>query len=141
MLKDEKEEEVEAKDTKIKKTTKKSTKKDAKAKVKKPKRISIPKNVNLENIDVNYAVKLLELPREIGIHPETGQKIIANIGPFGPYLLHDKKFSSVKDDDIMEIGLNRAVDVIAKVQEKKASSPARPRGKSGGFGKGKKSKK
>ena len=141
VLKDEKEEEPEAKDTKAKKTTKKSTKKDAKAKVKKPKRISIPKNVNLENIDINYAVKLLELPREIGIHPETGQKIIANIGPFGPYLLHDKKFSSVKDDDIMEIGLNRAVDVIAKVQEKKASSPARPRGKSGGFGKGKKSKK
>lgn len=139
--KEEPEEKPEAKASKTKKTSKKTSKKDAKAKVKKPKRISIPKNVNLENIDINYAVKLLELPREIGIHPETGQKIVANIGPFGPYLLHDKKFSSVKDDDIMEIGLNRAVDVIAKVQEKKASSPAKGRGKAGGFGRGKKSKK
>ncbi|MFM7557546.1 MAG: topoisomerase C-terminal repeat-containing protein, partial [Alphaproteobacteria bacterium] len=102
--KEEPEEEPEAKTSKTKKTSKKTSKKEAKVKVKKPKRISIPKNVNLENIDINYAVKLLELPREIGIHPETGQKIIANIGPFGPYLLHDKKFSSVKDDDIMEIG-------------------------------------
>jgi len=139
--KEEPEEKPEAKASKTKKTSKKTSKKDAKAKVKKPKRISIPKNVNLENIDINYAVKLLELPREIGIHPETGQKIVANIGPFGPYLLHDKKFSSVKDDDIMEIGLNRAVDVIAKAQEKKASSPAKGRGKAGGFGRGKKSKK
>ncbi|MFM8185622.1 MAG: type I DNA topoisomerase [Alphaproteobacteria bacterium] len=139
--KEEPEEKPEAKTSKTKKTSKKTSKKEAKVKVKKPKRISIPKNVNLENIDINYAVKLLELPREIGIHPETGQKIIANIGPFGPYLLHDKKFSSVKDDDIMEIGLNRAVDVIAKAQEKKASSPAKGRGKAGGFGRGKKSKK
>lgn len=139
--KEEPEEKPEAKTSKTKKTSKKTSKKDAKAKVKKPKRISIPKNVNLENIDINYAVKLLELPREIGIHPETGQKIVANIGPFGPYLLHDKKFSSVKDDDIMEIGLNRAVDVIAKAQEKKASSPAKGRSKAGGFGRGKKSKK
>ena len=64
------------------------------------------------------------MPREVGIHPETGQKIIANIGPFGPYLLHDKKFTSVKkDDDILEIGLNRAIDLITQAIEKKALNP------------------
>jgi DNA topoisomerase-1 len=64
------------------------------------------------------------LPREIGLHPETGQKIVANIGPFGPYLLHDKQFTSVKkEDDILEIGLNRAIDLIAQAIEKKALNP------------------
>ena len=92
-----------------------------KEKVKKPKRISIPKNIDPKLIDLAAAAKLLSLPREVGIHPETGQKIVANIGPFGPYLLHDKKFASVKDDDILEIGLNRAVDLIATAAAKVAA--------------------
>lgn len=103
------------------KVAKKPTK-PKKPKVKKPKRISIPKNLDPNLIDLKAAADLLSLPREVGIHPETGQKIIANIGPFGPYLLHDKVFSSVKDDNILEIGLNRAVDVIATVAEKRAAS-------------------
>ena len=74
------------------------------------------------------AAKLLSLPREVGIHPETGQKIVANIGPFGPYLLHDKKFTSVKEDSVLEIGLNRAVDLIATDAIKKANAaPRKPR--------------
>jgi DNA topoisomerase-1 len=117
-----KDEEVEKKSTK--KTTKKSTKKVAKKAVKKPKRISIPKNIDPTTIDIEVALGLLTLPREVGLHPETGQKIIANIGPFGPYLLHDKKFTSVKkEDDILEIGLNRAIDLIAQAIERKASNP------------------
>ncbi len=95
---------------KSKSKAKKSTKKPA---VKKPKRISIPKNIDPALIDLDSAKGLLSLPREVGLHPETQLKIIANIGPYGPYLLHDKKFISVKEDNILEIGLNRAVDLIA----------------------------
>jgi DNA topoisomerase I len=121
---EEKEEVIEekpAKKTKAKKTTKKPAKKPKAPKVKKPKRISIPKNIDPNLIDIQAAAKLLSLPREVGLHPETGQKIVANIGPFGPYLLHDKKFASVKEDDILEVGLNRAVDIIATAAAKVAA--------------------
>jgi len=142
---DKKDEEDEEKSTKktAKKTAKKSTKKTTKKAVKKPKRISIPKNIDPALIDIQVALGLLTLPRDVGIHPETGQKIVANIGPFGPYLLHDKKFTSVKkEDDILEIGLNRAVDLIAQAIEKRASNPKSPGKRT--FGKktfGKKTKK
>ena len=113
-----------------KKTTKKKTaakpKKEKKSKAKKPKRISIPKNMDPNTIDLKAATDLLTLPREVGTHPETGEKIVANIGPFGPYLLHDKKFTSIpKDENVLEIGLNRAVDVIATAAEKKAAGGGR----------------
>ncbi len=129
-----KEEKIEEKKP-AKKTKKASTKKPAKekkAKVKKPKRISIPKNIDPNLIDLKAAADLLSLPREVGIHPETSQKIVANVGPFGPYLLHDKKFTSVKEDNILEIGLNRAVDLIAAAELKKASSKTRGARRSGG---------
>ena len=64
-----------------------------------------------------------------GIHPETGEKIVANIGPFGPYVLHNKKFTSVKDDNILEIGLNRAVDLIASAANR---PPREKRARKGG---------
>ncbi|MES2961742.1 MAG: type I DNA topoisomerase [Pseudomonadota bacterium] len=113
-----------------KKATKKPSKakkpaKEKKVKAKKPKRISIPKNLDPNLIDLKAAADLLSLPREVGMHPETGEKIVANIGPFGPYLLHNKVFTSVKDDNILEIGLNRAVDVIATAAEKKAAGGGR----------------
>lgn len=111
--------EIVAEEKAEKKSTKKSSKKP---KAKKPKRISIPKNIDPATIDLKSAAGLLTLPREVGMHPETGQKIVANIGPFGPYLLHDKKFTSVKEDSILEIGLNRAVDLIAAAEEKKKNS-------------------
>lgn len=102
--------------------------KGKKIKAKKPKRVSIPKTMDPNNIDLRDASGLLTLPREVGIHPETGLKIVASIGPFGPYLLHDKKYSSVKDDNILEIGLNRAVDLIYEVAKKKAEAPKRAAG-------------
>ncbi|MBM5783105.1 MAG: DNA topoisomerase I, partial [Pelagibacterales bacterium] len=105
-------------DSSKKKSSKKSAKKP---KVKKPKRVSIPKTIDPNTIDIKTATNLLSLPREVGVHPETGEKIIANIGPFGPYLLHNKKFTSVKEDNILEIGLNRAVDVIATAAAKPPS--------------------
>ncbi|MBL6665342.1 MAG: type I DNA topoisomerase [Rickettsiales bacterium] len=102
--------------------------KGKKKKAKKPKRVSIPKNMDPHNIDLRDATGLLTLPREVGIHPETGLKIVASIGPFGPYLLHDKKYSSVKDDNILEIGLNRAVDLIYEIQKKKSEGGGRKKG-------------
>ena len=135
------EEKVEVEEKTAKKTTKKTTKKPAKkpakakkVKEKKPKRISIPKNLDPNLIDLKAATDLLSLPREVGIHPETGLKIVANIGPFGPYLLHDKKFTSVKEDNILEIGLNRAIDVMATAAAKSAAGGGRRRG-GGRFGK------
>lgn len=108
-----------------------------KPKAKKPKRISIPKTLDPNTIDLQTAADLLSLPREVGIHPETGLKIVANIGPFGPYLLHNKVFTSVKEDNILNIGLNRAVDVMATAAEKKAAGGGRRGG--GRFAKKKKS--
>jgi len=84
----------------------------------KPKRVSLPKNLDPQNIDLTTATALLDLPREVGIHPETKEKIIANIGPYGPYLLHNKKFISLKEDSVFEVGLNRAVDLIANYKPK-----------------------
>lgn len=99
------------------------TTKGKKAKAKKPKRVAIPKTMDPNVIDIVQATDLLKLPRDVGTHPQTGLKIVANIGPFGPYLLHDKKFTSVKEDSILEIGLNRAVDLIFESETKKAQNP------------------
>ncbi len=117
--------EKETKDKPIK-GKKPTNKKSAKTKSlqPKPKRVSVPKNIRIEDIDINLAQKLLSLPREVGIHPETGLKIMGSIGPFGPYLLCDKKYYSVKEDDILEVGLNRAIDIMSEITKKKSSSPA-----------------
>ncbi len=130
-VKEEKAEEKPAKKSK-KSAKEKAPKKPAKAKKvkeKKPKRISIPKNLDPNTIDLKAAADLLSLPREIGIHPETGLKIVANIGPFGPYLLHDKVFSSVKEDNILELGLNRAIDIMTSAAEKRAAGGGKRRGR------------
>ncbi len=86
----------------------------------KPKRSSLPKGMNAENVTLEQAVSLLALPREVGIHPETGKKITANNGRYGPYIQHDKKFISLKgEDSVLTIGMNRAVTLIAEAAEKK----------------------
>ncbi len=84
------------------------------------KRTSIPKILRNEEIDIEKAIKFLSLPRKIGIHPDTKKDIVASIGPYGPYLKHNNKFLSLKDDDVTDIGINRAVELIEKnIQEKK----------------------
>lgn len=95
----------------------KPKKRQKKAKIPKPKRGPIPKTVKPEEVTLELAVKLLELPREVGIHPETGEKITAGIGRFGPFLLHNNKFKSIPASDpdgVLEIGLERAVELIAQ---------------------------
>ena len=87
----------------------------------KPKRVAIPKGTNIEEFGIEQANSLLALPRTIGNHPEDGGKIVANIGPYGPYLNWNKKFYSVKNDNILTITLDRAVEVIKEEIEKKNS--------------------
>ena len=82
---------------------------------KKPKRVSLPKNVAPEAADLAVALKMLALPRDLGTHPETGKKVIANIGRFGPYVNHDGQFKSIpKDENVFDIGLERAVALLAE---------------------------
>lgn len=84
----------------------------------KPKRVSWPKEIPLLHADLASALKLLSLPRELGLHPETGKKIIVNIGRFGPYIGHDGKFKSIpRSDSIFDIAIDRAVELLAQGRE------------------------
>ena len=88
----------------------------------KPKRAGIPKNTSPADVDLELALKLLSLPREIGKHPESGEPITAGIGRFGPFVQHEKTYASLEaGDDVFNIGLNRAVTLIA---EKIAKGPS-----------------
>ncbi|MGH7090212.1 MAG: type I DNA topoisomerase, partial [Stellaceae bacterium] len=81
----------------------------------KPKRASLPKGMAASDLTLEAALKLLALPREIGRHPESGEPIIAGIGRFGPYVRHGKLYKSLApDDDVLTIGLNRAVSLLAE---------------------------
>ncbi len=80
----------------------------------KPKRASLPKGVEADQIDLEKALALLSLPREVGISPEDGEPILAGVGRFGPYVKHDKVYASLEDgDDVLTVGLNRAMHLIA----------------------------
>ena len=79
------------------------------------KRSSIPKNTDITNVTLEYATKLLSLPREVGLHPETGLSILANYGRYGPYLQYNKEFFSLpKEEDPLNIGINRAIDIMSQ---------------------------
>ena len=87
----------------------------------KPKRASLPKGTDINDVDLERALKLLSLPREVGVEPESGEMILAGIGRFGPYLKVGPRYQSLpKDDDVLEIGLNRAVVVLAEGKERAA---------------------
>ena len=91
----------------------------------KPKRASLPKGVAPEDIDLERALALLSLPREVGRHPESGDPILAGIGRFGPYVQHGKTYANLEaGDDVLNIGLNRAVALIA---DKVAKGPRKGR--------------
>jgi len=93
----------------------------------KPTRASIPKGTNPATIELDQALKLLSLPREVGIHPETQTAVTANFGRFGPYIVHDKVYVNLKDpEEVYTIGLNRAVDLLAEKRAKGPSNRARP---------------
>jgi DNA topoisomerase-1 len=105
----------------------KKPKKPKKAAAEKPKRAPVPRNMQPDDVDIKKALGLLSLPRDVGLHPETKEMIKAGIGRFGPFLVHQGKFKSIPADDpdgVLEIGLNRAVDLLAQ----------QGKGRGGGFG-------
>ncbi|EJF82847.1 type I DNA topoisomerase [Bartonella rattimassiliensis] len=84
------------------------------------KRAGLPKEWQADHITLEKALALLSLPREIGIHPETGKIITATIGRYGPYLSHNGKSARLLyADEVFDIGINRAVTVLAEQQENK----------------------
>lgn len=79
----------------------------------KPKRQSVPKGLKPADIDLKQGLLLLSLPRTVGLHPESGEPILASIGRYGPYVQHGKTYANVgAGDDVLTIGINRAVDLI-----------------------------
>lgn len=89
----------------------------------KPKRASLPKEIPPREVTMEDAVRLLSLPRTLGVHPETGKEIVANNGRFGPYIVHDGDFRSLKgEDNAYDIELPRALEILAQ--------PKRGRGQS-----------
>ncbi|NIJ40039.1 DNA topoisomerase-1 [Parvibaculum indicum] len=85
----------------------------------KPKRSGLPNGLAAADVDLEKALKLLTLPREIGLHPETGKKVTAGLGRFGPYIYHDGTYANIKDpEELFTIGLNRALTVLAEKIER-----------------------
>ncbi|MCE2517888.1 MAG: type I DNA topoisomerase, partial [Alphaproteobacteria bacterium] len=83
------------------------------AETKKPKRTSLPKNMDVAGLDLAKGLALLNLPREVGIHPTSGEMIAAGIGRYGPFLRFGGAYVSIPaDDTVISIGLNHAVEVI-----------------------------
>ena len=94
----------------------------------KPKRASLTKGMDPEALTIDEAVGLLSLPRTIGPHPSSGQPIQAGIGRFGPYVKMGAIYASLdRDDDILHVGLNRAVDLIGKKQDSIRDLGAHPK--------------
>src|SRR5262247_2923492 len=91
----------------------------------KPKRSGLPKGVTADDIDLDRALGLLSLPREVGKHPDNGEPVLAGIGRFGAYVKHAKTYANLETgDDVVTVGLNRAVTLI---EEKKAKGPSKGR--------------
>ena len=81
----------------------------------KPKRASVPKTIKPDEITLTQAIALLSLPREVAKHPISGDPIVAGIGRFGPYVQHAKTYANLtRDDDVLAIGANRAIDLIVE---------------------------
>lgn len=85
----------------------------------KPKMSSIPKNKDLNSLTLEDALVYLSLPRVLGVHPDTGEMITANVGRFGPYIVHQKDFRSLKEDDVYTIELPRALEIFAQEKKKR----------------------
>lgn len=93
----------------------------------KPKRQSLPKGMSAGGLDLDKALALLSLPKEVAKHPESGEPILVGIGRYGPYVQHGKTYANIdKADDVLELGGNRAIDLIV----------AKESGGGGRFGRG-----
>jgi DNA topoisomerase-1 len=92
----------------------------------KPKRAGLPKGLSTDDVDLDRALGLLSLPREIGRHPDDGEPIVAGVGRFGPYVQHGKTYANLTTgDDVLTVGLNRAVTLIEEKRAKRAQKGGR----------------
>lgn len=79
------------------------------------KRVSVPKGIDPNTVDLPLALRILELPRLVGMHPASGKEIRASVGRFGPYVVHEKDFRSLKkDDSVLDVTLDRAMELFAQ---------------------------
>jgi DNA topoisomerase-1 len=79
------------------------------------KRVSIPKGIDPHSVDEKLALRILELPRLLGHHPDTGKEIRASVGRFGPYVVHEKDYRSLKKEDaVLDVTLARALELFAQ---------------------------
>ena len=75
----------------------------------KPERMSLPPSLEPDDIDLGLALRLLALPRRVGLHPETGEPILAGIGRYGPWVRHAGTYAAIPDgEDVLGVGINRA---------------------------------
>ena len=99
----------------------------------KPKRVSLPPGVEPEDVDFDLGLQIIDLPRDLGEHPETDKPITANIGRYGPYVKHKGTFASLKgDDDVLTVGLDRALALIREKEDR--NKPERVIGEHPGSG-------
>ncbi len=90
----------------------------------KPKRISIPKNMQPEEVTLQEARQLLALPRHLGEHPEDGKAVITHIGRYGPYVSHDGKFATLSGaDTVFNVTLERALTLLAERKGRRRAAP------------------
>ncbi len=79
----------------------------------KPRRSSLPKGMAIEDVDLDKALSLLELPRDLGAHPDTGKPVRAGMGRYGPYVVHEKDFRSLQaGDDVLTVEFDRAMELL-----------------------------
>jgi DNA topoisomerase-1 len=94
----------------------------------KPKRTSLARGMDGDQLTLEQAIGLLSLPRVVGLHPDGGEKIEAGIGRFGPYVKMGSVYASLdRDDDVLVLGLNRAMDLLAKKLASVRSVGAHPK--------------
>ena len=92
----------------------------------KPERMSLPPSLEPDDIDLGLALRLLALPRRVGLHPETGEPILAGIGRYGPWVRHAGSYAAISDgEDVLGVALPRAVALIAdkEIRQSRARGP------------------
>jgi DNA topoisomerase-1 len=93
----------------------------------KPKRQSLLRDMTPNDLTLEKALALLALPRELGPHPEDGEVILAGVGRFGPYVKHGPKYKSIpSDESVLDIGMNRAVALLAEAKVPRGRAAAKP---------------
>jgi DNA topoisomerase-1 len=95
----------------------------------KPKRVSVPKNISIDALTFETALDLINLPRSLGKHPETGKVVNAGVGMYGPYVLHDKKYKSIpKEQSVLTITMDEAVELLKQVKGRATLAPLKELG-------------